>query len=93
MDTIGDRARIAHALSELSAAQRAVLDRSFCGHLTTSQSAADLGITDGAVKSTLHDALWILKAEFMGTRTRFVPAEDASAARCHPRPDVDRKCG
>jgi RNA polymerase sigma-70 factor, ECF subfamily len=57
-----DRTRIAEALKQLSAEQRRALRRCFYWGWTTGQAAADLGITDGAVKSRLHDALHTLLA-------------------------------
>jgi RNA polymerase sigma-70 factor (ECF subfamily) len=49
-------------LGALSVEQRAVLDRCFYRGWTTYRTAVDLGITDCAVKSTLHDALRVLLA-------------------------------
>jgi RNA polymerase sigma-70 factor (ECF subfamily) len=57
---MSDRARIARAVSQLAAEQRAVLSRCFYRGWTTGRTAADLGIPDGVVKSRLHDALWSL---------------------------------
>lgn len=52
-----DRRLIIDTLSRLSAGQRAVILRSFYMGWTTTQIAADLNITDSAVKSSQHDAL------------------------------------
>jgi DNA-directed RNA polymerase specialized sigma24 family protein len=57
-----DRARIAYFVAQLSAEQRAVLSRCFFRGWTTNQAATDLGLADYAVKSALHDALWIIMA-------------------------------
>ncbi|MET0702742.1 MAG: sigma factor-like helix-turn-helix DNA-binding protein [Mycobacterium sp.] len=62
-----DRARIAHFVAQLSAEQRAVLTRCFFRGWTTNQTATDLGMADYAVKSSLHDALWIMLARNANT--------------------------
>jgi RNA polymerase sigma-70 factor, ECF subfamily len=63
-----DRTRIAEAVKRLSAEQLTVLRRCFYWDWTTHQAAADLGITDGAVKSRLHDALHTLLAHSAPTQ-------------------------
>jgi RNA polymerase sigma-70 factor (ECF subfamily) len=47
-------------MSQLSPDERAVVLRCFYWGWTTGQAAADLEITDCAVKSRLHDALRML---------------------------------
>jgi RNA polymerase sigma-70 factor (ECF subfamily) len=47
-------------MSQLSPDERAVVLRCFYWGWTTGQAAADLEISDSAVKSTLHDALQML---------------------------------
>jgi DNA-directed RNA polymerase specialized sigma24 family protein len=51
------RARIAQGFSNLPVEQRAVLHRCFYRGWTTHRTAAHLGMSDQAVKATLHDAL------------------------------------
>jgi DNA-directed RNA polymerase specialized sigma24 family protein len=57
-----ERTRIAEAVKQLPAEQRVVLRRCFYWGWTTGQAAANLGITDSAVKARLHDALRTLLA-------------------------------
>ncbi len=57
---VSDRARISRSISLLSTEQQAVLHRCFYWRWTTSRTAVDLGITESAVKSRLHEALWTL---------------------------------
>ena len=53
---------LAQALTQLSAEQRAVLQRCYSRGWTTHHTAVDLGMTDSAVKSSLHDTLTYLVA-------------------------------
>ncbi len=55
-------AALAQAITQLSAEQRAVLQRCYRRGWTTHHTAADLGMTDNAVKSSLHDTLISLVA-------------------------------
>ena len=49
------------ALSQLCSEHRAVICRSFCGW-TTHEIAADLHLTDAAVKAQLNDAIRALRS-------------------------------
>lgn len=51
------RDRIVGALCTLSAEQRAVIRRAYFLRWTTERTAADLRITEDAVKTALHQAL------------------------------------
>jgi RNA polymerase sigma factor (sigma-70 family) len=52
-----DSGQLRYALAQLPAEDRAVLRHAFYEHRTTAQIAADLGISEEAVKSSLHGAL------------------------------------
>jgi RNA polymerase sigma-70 factor (ECF subfamily) len=52
-----DRMLVCEALAQLSPDHRAVIRRSYYLGWTTTQTAADLGIAEGTVKSRLHYAL------------------------------------
>ena len=56
-----DRLLIADAMAQLSAEHRAVIERSYYRGWTTTQTAADLGIAEGTVKSRLHYAVRALR--------------------------------
>jgi RNA polymerase sigma-70 factor (ECF subfamily) len=56
-----DRLLIADAMAQLSAEHRAVIDRSYYRGWTTAQTAKDLGIAEGTVKSRLHYAVRALR--------------------------------
>lgn len=56
-----DRLLIADALAHLSAEHRAVIERSYYRGWTTAQTARDLGIAEGTVKSRLHYAVRALR--------------------------------
>jgi RNA polymerase sigma-70 factor, ECF subfamily len=56
-----DRMLIADAMTQLSAEHRAVIERSYYRGWTTAQTAADLGIAEGTVKSRLHYAVRALR--------------------------------
>ncbi len=56
-----DRLLISEAMAQLSTEHRAVVRRSYYLRWTTAQIAADLGIAEGTVKSTLHYALRALR--------------------------------
>jgi DNA-directed RNA polymerase specialized sigma24 family protein len=92
MDAIGDRAWIARAVSGLSAEHEAALHRCFYRGWTVDRTAAEFGITSDAVKSRLHDALWLLRTEFTAVHPQFAPTEDNSAAPCCPRKDLGPRC-
>jgi RNA polymerase sigma-70 factor (ECF subfamily) len=57
VDSALDRLLIGEAMAQLSTEHRAVVRRSYYLRWTTAQIAADLGIAEGTVKSTLHYAL------------------------------------
>ncbi|SPM32811.1 DNA-directed RNA polymerase specialized sigma subunit, sigma24 family, partial [Mycobacterium rhizamassiliense] len=56
-----DRLLIADAMTQLSTEHRAVIERSYYRGWTTAQTAADLGIAEGTVKSRLHYAVRALR--------------------------------
>lgn len=56
-----DRLLIADAMAQLSVEHRAVIERSYYRGWTTTQTAADLGIAEGTVKSRLHYAVRALR--------------------------------
>jgi RNA polymerase sigma-70 factor (ECF subfamily) len=56
-----DRLMISGAMARLTPEHRAVVRRSYLQGWTTAQIAADLGISDGTVKSRLHYALRALR--------------------------------
>ena len=56
-----DLSLIADAMAQLSAEHRAVIERSYYRGWTTTQTAADLGIAEGTVKSRLHYAVRALR--------------------------------
>jgi RNA polymerase sigma-70 factor (ECF subfamily) len=56
-----DRTLVADAFARLPAEHRAVVRRAYYYGWTTAQIGADLGITDGTVKSRLHYALRTLR--------------------------------
>lgn len=56
-----DRALLTHAMSRLSSDYRALVHRAYFHGWTTAQIAADLGITEGSVKTQLHYALRALQ--------------------------------
>jgi RNA polymerase sigma-70 factor, ECF subfamily len=56
-----NRTMVAGAFARLSAEDRAYVRRAYHYGWTTGQIAADLGITEGAVKSRLHHALRALQ--------------------------------
>jgi RNA polymerase sigma-70 factor, ECF subfamily len=56
-----DRMLIADAMIQLSAEHRAVIERSYYRGWTAAQTAADLGIAEGTVKSRLHYAVRALR--------------------------------
>lgn len=56
-----DRLLIADALAQLSGEHRAVIERSYYRGWTTAQTAHDLGIAEGTVKSRLHYAVRALR--------------------------------
>jgi RNA polymerase sigma-70 factor, ECF subfamily len=61
VDSALDRLLISEAMAQLSTKHRAVVQRSYYLRWTTAQIAADLGIAEGTVKSTLHYALRALR--------------------------------
>jgi RNA polymerase sigma-70 factor (ECF subfamily) len=61
VDSALDRLLISEAMAQLSTEHRAVVRRSYYLRWTTAQIAADLGIAEGTVKSTLHYALRALR--------------------------------
>jgi RNA polymerase sigma-70 factor (ECF subfamily) len=61
VDSALDRQLIGDAMAQLSTEHRAVLRRSYYRRWTTAQIAADLGITEGTVRSKLHYALRALR--------------------------------
>ncbi|MGV0626946.1 sigma-70 family RNA polymerase sigma factor [Mycolicibacter minnesotensis] len=61
VDTVLDRMLIADAMTHLSVDHRAVIDRSYYRGWTTGQTADDLGIAEGTVKSRLHYAVRALR--------------------------------
>jgi RNA polymerase sigma-70 factor (ECF subfamily) len=70
VDATLDRLLIADALARLSAAHRAVIWRCFYLRWTTAQTAQDLQIPEGTVKSRLHSAVRALRLSLqeMGVR-------------------------
>lgn len=60
------RARIADAMRQLPFEHRAVIYRAYYQGWTTARIAADLKITDAAVKSRLHDGLRALRLGVLG---------------------------
>lgn len=56
-----DRMLIADAVAQLSPEHRAVIDRAYFRGWTTAQTAADLQIAEGTVKSRLHYAVRSLR--------------------------------
>lgn len=61
VDTALDRMLIADAMANLSPEHRAVIERSYYRGWTTAQTAHDLGIAEGTVKSRLHYAVRALR--------------------------------
>ena len=61
VDSALDRLLISEAMAQLSTEHRAVVRRAYYLRWTTAQIAADLGIAEGTVKSTLHYALRALR--------------------------------
>lgn len=61
VDTALDRMLIADAMANLSPEHRAVIERSYYRGWTTGQTAHDLGIAEGTVKSRLHYAVRALR--------------------------------
>ena len=72
-----DRLLITEALASLSDEHLAVVRRSYYERWTTAQIAADLQITEGAVKSRLHYAARALLSALNGTAD--------GGAQSHPR--------
>lgn len=72
VNNVLDRLLIADAVAQLSAEHRAVVCRSYFRGWTTAQTAADLGIAEGTVKSRLHYAVRALRLTLqeMGVTTR-----------------------
>lgn len=56
-----DRLLITDAMAQLSTEHRAVIERSYYRGWTTAQTADDLGIAEGTVKSRLHYAVRALR--------------------------------
>ncbi|SPM38607.1 DNA-directed RNA polymerase specialized sigma subunit, sigma24 family, partial [Mycobacterium numidiamassiliense] len=56
-----DKLLIADAMTQLSAEHRAVVERAYYRGWTTAQTAVDLGIAEGTVKSRLHYAVRALR--------------------------------
>jgi RNA polymerase sigma-70 factor (ECF subfamily) len=63
-----DRLLLGDALAQLPADHRAVVRRAYYQGCTTAQIAADLHITEGSVKSRLHDALRALSPQLREMR-------------------------
>lgn len=61
VDTALDRMLIAEAMTHLSAEHRAVIERSYYRGWSTGQTADDLQIAEGTVKSRLHYAVRALR--------------------------------
>jgi RNA polymerase sigma-70 factor, ECF subfamily len=61
VDCALDRMLLSDALAQLSAEHRAVIRRSYYQGWTTAQTAADLDIAEGTVKSRLHYAVRALR--------------------------------
>jgi RNA polymerase sigma-70 factor, ECF subfamily len=67
VDSALDRQLIGDAMAQLSTEHRAVVRRSYYLRWTTAQIAADLGITEGTVRSKLHYALRALRLTLQET--------------------------
>ena len=61
VDNALDKMLIADAMTRLTAEHRAVVERSYYRGWTTGQTAQDLGIAEGTVKSRLHYAVRALR--------------------------------
>jgi RNA polymerase sigma-70 factor (ECF subfamily) len=61
VDSALDRMLIAEAMAQMSPEHRAVIERSYYRGWTTAQTAADLDIAEGTVKSRLHYAVRALR--------------------------------
>jgi RNA polymerase sigma-70 factor, ECF subfamily len=61
VDSALDRMLIADAMAQMSPEHRAVVERSYYRGWTTAQTAADLDIAEGTVKSRLHYAVRALR--------------------------------
>jgi RNA polymerase sigma-70 factor (ECF subfamily) len=61
VDSALDRMLIADAMAQMSPEHRAVIERSYYRGWTTAQTAADLDIAEGTVKSRLHYAVRALR--------------------------------